>query len=232
MRRTDGDGAGAPGESCHDGTGAATRPHHHDHRDGHGYLLPDLPTARVRVRAVEIDEFALRPLLDAESLHSADALIVGVSLALLFRSPSFKAVWLLWPLVVWFSVLATANHFWLDVVGGIVVAGIGALAVAAIGRVTRHLRRRRSSAAPRASPAPWSASRSPRLHGAVRRVLERERRVPIVQDYGHVTRRRVVPGVKIGIVTDYYYPQLGGITEHVQGQATELARDAATTSPF
>jgi phosphatidylinositol alpha-mannosyltransferase len=30
--------------------------------------------------------------------------------------------------------------------------------------------------------------------------------------------------VKIGIVTDYYYPQLGGITEHVQGQATELAR--------
>ena len=39
-----------------------------------------------------------------------------------------------------------------------------------------------------------------------------------------MTRRRVVPGVKIGIVTDYYYPQLGGITEHVQGQATELAR--------
>jgi phosphatidyl-myo-inositol alpha-mannosyltransferase len=30
--------------------------------------------------------------------------------------------------------------------------------------------------------------------------------------------------VRIGIFSDYYYPQLGGITEHVQGQATELAR--------
>src|SRR2546428_7447391 len=30
--------------------------------------------------------------------------------------------------------------------------------------------------------------------------------------------------VRIGIVSDYYYPQLGGITEHAYGQATELAR--------
>ena len=30
--------------------------------------------------------------------------------------------------------------------------------------------------------------------------------------------------MKIGIVSDYYYPQLGGITEQVHGQATELAR--------
>ena len=29
--------------------------------------------------------------------------------------------------------------------------------------------------------------------------------------------------MKIAIVSDYYYPQLGGITEHVHGQATELA---------
>jgi phosphatidylinositol alpha-mannosyltransferase len=30
--------------------------------------------------------------------------------------------------------------------------------------------------------------------------------------------------VRIAIVSDYYYPQLGGITEHVHGQATELTR--------
>lgn len=30
--------------------------------------------------------------------------------------------------------------------------------------------------------------------------------------------------MKIAIVSDYYYPQLGGITEHVHGQASELAR--------
>jgi membrane-associated phospholipid phosphatase len=82
--------------------------------NGHG-LLP-LPS----------NQYAAMP-----SLHSADALIIGVGLALLVRSRPVKAFWLLWPLAVWFSVLATANHFWLDVVGGIAVAGIGALAVAA-----------------------------------------------------------------------------------------------------
>jgi phosphatidyl-myo-inositol alpha-mannosyltransferase len=30
--------------------------------------------------------------------------------------------------------------------------------------------------------------------------------------------------MKIAIASDYYYPQLGGITEHVHGQATELSR--------
>jgi membrane-associated phospholipid phosphatase len=84
---------------------------------GHGHGLLPLPN----------DQYAAMP-----SLHSADALIVGVGLALLVRSRPIKAVWLLWPLAVWFSVLATANHFWLDIVGGIVVAGIGALAVEAL----------------------------------------------------------------------------------------------------
>jgi hypothetical protein len=79
---------------------------------GHG-LLP-LPS----------NQYAAMP-----SLHSADALIIGVSLALLVRSRLAKAFWLLWPPVVWLSVLATANHFWLDVVGGIAVAGLGALVV-------------------------------------------------------------------------------------------------------
>ena len=31
------------------------------------------------------------------------------------------------------------------------------------------------------------------------------------------------PRVRVCILTDYYYPQLGGITEHVHGQATNLA---------
>lgn len=71
------------------------------------------------------DQYAAMP-----SLHSADALIIGVGLALLVRSPIAKLAWFAWPLVVWFSVLATANHFWLDVVAGIVLAGVGAFVVA------------------------------------------------------------------------------------------------------
>jgi membrane-associated phospholipid phosphatase len=56
------------------------------------------------------------------SLHAADALIVGVSLFAACRRWYFKAIWAIWPAWVWFCVLATANHFWLDVVAGITVA--------------------------------------------------------------------------------------------------------------
>jgi membrane-associated phospholipid phosphatase len=89
---------------------------------GHGFEL--LPS----------NQYAAMP-----SLHSADALIVGVGLALLVSSRMAKFAWVLWPVVVWFSVLATANHFWLDVVAGIALAGVGAVAVAVAPRALRPL---------------------------------------------------------------------------------------------
>ena len=56
-----------------------------------------------------------------------DALIVGV------RSPSSStallSVCLLWPAWVWFAVMATGNHFWLDILAGIAVAGVAAAVV-------------------------------------------------------------------------------------------------------
>ena len=69
-------------------------------------------------------EFASNPYAAMPSLHAADALIAGVILASVVRHPFWKAVWLLWPAWVWFSVMATGNHFWLDVVAGIVLAVI------------------------------------------------------------------------------------------------------------
>jgi membrane-associated phospholipid phosphatase len=63
------------------------------------------------------------------SLHSADALIVGVTLAFIVRRWVFKVLWLLWPVWVWFSVMATANHFWLDVLAGVGVAAVAAAIV-------------------------------------------------------------------------------------------------------
>lgn len=63
------------------------------------------------------------------SLHAADALIIGVALALLVASPLLKAVCLLFPAWVWFSLMATGNHFWLDVVAGILLAALGAAVV-------------------------------------------------------------------------------------------------------
>jgi membrane-associated phospholipid phosphatase len=70
------------------------------------------------------NQFAAMP-----SLHAADALIVGVTLAVIARRRIFKVLWLLWPAWVWFSVMATGNHFWLDIVAGIAVAALGALIV-------------------------------------------------------------------------------------------------------
>ena len=69
-------------------------------------------------------ELASNPYAAMPSLHAADALIVGVILASVVRHPVWKAVWLLWPAWVWFAVMATGNHFWLDVVAGIVLAVI------------------------------------------------------------------------------------------------------------
>jgi membrane-associated phospholipid phosphatase len=49
-----------------------------------------------------------------------------------------KVFWLLWPGWVWFSVMATGNHFWLDVLAGVCVA---LLAVGVVyGRPLRRLR--------------------------------------------------------------------------------------------
>src|SRR6266581_3833880 len=69
-------------------------------------------------------ELASNPYAAMPSLHAADALIVGVILATVVRRPVWKALWLLWPLWVWFAVMATGNHFWLDVLAGIVLAAV------------------------------------------------------------------------------------------------------------
>jgi membrane-associated phospholipid phosphatase len=69
------------------------------------------------------------PYAAMPSLHAADALIIGISLACLVRPRWLKALWLLWPVWVWFSVIATGNHFWLDILAGIVVAAIAAAVV-------------------------------------------------------------------------------------------------------
>jgi membrane-associated phospholipid phosphatase len=69
-------------------------------------------------------ELAANPYAAMPSLHAADALIVGVVLASVVRHWPWKVLWLLWPVWVWFAVMATANHFWLDVLAGIVLGTI------------------------------------------------------------------------------------------------------------
>jgi membrane-associated phospholipid phosphatase len=56
------------------------------------------------------------------SIHAANALIVGFAMASLARSRVARFAWTLWPSWVWFTVMATANHYWLDVAAGIGLA--------------------------------------------------------------------------------------------------------------
>ena len=71
------------------------------------------------------------------SLHAADALIVGYCLALSCRSLWAKALWTLWPLWVWFCVVATANHYLVDVLAGIAVAVLALLTTGGLPKIVR-----------------------------------------------------------------------------------------------
>jgi membrane-associated phospholipid phosphatase len=73
--------------------------------------------------------FFANPYAAMPSLHAADALIIGCALAFLCRRWPTRVLWALWPSWVVFSVMATANHFWLDCVAGF---GVALLAAATI----------------------------------------------------------------------------------------------------
>jgi membrane-associated phospholipid phosphatase len=74
------------------------------------------------------------------SLHAADALIVGWFLVVNSRTLWAKALWALWPAWVWFCVVATANHYLLDVLAGIGVAVAALLATTWAPRLFDRLR--------------------------------------------------------------------------------------------
>jgi hypothetical protein len=69
-------------------------------------------------------QLAANPYAAMPSLHACDSLIVGIVLARLVRHWWAKAFWIAWPAWVWFAVMATGNHFWLDCIAGMFVAMI------------------------------------------------------------------------------------------------------------
>jgi hypothetical protein len=115
-----------------------------------GYLL--FPTAPPRFfpewgffdsvsafAGVESDSAAVdrlfNPYAAIPSMHVAFSLMIGWPLARLVRHPALKVAWALYPLLVTFVIVATANHFLLDAVLGALVAGLAALAARELGRV-------------------------------------------------------------------------------------------------
>jgi membrane-associated phospholipid phosphatase len=68
------------------------------------------------------------PYAAVPSMHVAFALMIAIPAFFLVRNRVVKALWAVYPAVVSFVVMATANHFWLDAVFGALVAAASASA--------------------------------------------------------------------------------------------------------
>ncbi|HZR93195.1 MAG TPA: phosphatase PAP2 family protein [Gaiellaceae bacterium] len=92
-----------------------------------------------------IVQLVANPYAAMPSLHAADAIIVGVTLAALVRPLSLRLAAGLWPAWVCWALVATGNHFWLDEAAGAVLAGLAAWLVRR--RAAEQLLRRAPGAA-------------------------------------------------------------------------------------
>ena len=61
------------------------------------------------------------------SMHVCFAVLLGVTMARLVRRKPFRILWYLYPVVITFVVVATANHYFVDVFLGAVTAGVSLL---------------------------------------------------------------------------------------------------------
>ena len=75
------------------------------------------------------------PFAAVPSMHVAFALMLGIPMAYGARHMWAKVLWLIYPAMVSFVVVATANHWWFDAFTGAVTAGLAALAAMAFARV-------------------------------------------------------------------------------------------------
>jgi membrane-associated phospholipid phosphatase len=71
------------------------------------------------------------PFAAVPSMHVAFALMIAIPAFMLVKSRVFKALWAVYPLVVTFVVMVTANHYWLDAALGALVAAASAYAASA-----------------------------------------------------------------------------------------------------
>lgn len=83
--------------------------------------------------SVTINEL-FNPYAAVPSMHVGFALMIGIPLARLVRWRALKVFWVIYPLIVVFVIVVTANHFIADAVLGGVAAGLGALAARALAR--------------------------------------------------------------------------------------------------
>jgi PAP2 superfamily len=70
----------------------------------------------------------INPYAAVPSMHCAFALMIGVTGVLISNHRLTKTAWAIYPLLVFWVVIVTANHFWIDAAAGALVAILAALA--------------------------------------------------------------------------------------------------------
>jgi hypothetical protein len=66
------------------------------------------------------------PFAAVPSVHTCFSLIIGASCFFLVKRTALRLTWLLYPCLIVFSIVATANHFWLDAMLGALLAVVAA----------------------------------------------------------------------------------------------------------
>jgi len=69
------------------------------------------------------------------SMHIAFSMMVGLTAASLMRHRISRTAWRLYPLAVFFVIVATANHYWFDAAAGALVACTAVIAATALARL-------------------------------------------------------------------------------------------------
>ena len=78
------------------------------------------------------------PYAAVPSMHVACAVMLGWTFARLVRHRISKVLWALWPVFITFMTVITANHFLIDAVLGLVVAGISLVAARRLAALRPH----------------------------------------------------------------------------------------------
>jgi len=76
----------------------------------------------------------VNPYAAVPSMHCAFALMIGVTGAIVSKHRASKVFWAVYPTLVFFVVMVTANHFWLDAAIGWAVAGLSAMGALQLAR--------------------------------------------------------------------------------------------------
>jgi len=100
--------------------------------------------------------FFFNPYAAVPSMHVACAVMLGWTFARLVRSRVAKTLWALWPLFITFMTVITGNHFLIDAVLGLLVAGVSLVAARALAALRPHAWTFRVP-----QPAPASAQGAP-----------------------------------------------------------------------